>query len=266
MATTSAGRPAATALLCTSDAAKELEKLTSLPAGAVVRHRNEIMLDHAVVVLDLAPRLEGRRIARVRLGKLADLAVERGREEHRLAVGRDPADDPLDLRLEAHVEHAVRLVEDEDLDVVEGDHLPLDEVLKPPGRRDDDVRALEPLGLRPDWRAAVGDTDPDALRGSEGLDRVGHLERELPGRHEHESLGGLTVSGDPLDERDSESDCLARSGRRLCKDVASGERIGQNERLNAKRLDNVERRERLLHGRAYAKRVEGMLHVVVRLL
>ena len=60
----------------------------------------------------------------------------------------------------------------------------------------------------------------------------------------------------PLDERDPESECLARSGRRLCKDVTSGERIGQNERLNAKRLDDVERRERLLNGRAYAKRVE----------
>ena len=31
--TTSAGSPAATALLCTSDAAKELANLTPLPAG-----------------------------------------------------------------------------------------------------------------------------------------------------------------------------------------------------------------------------------------
>ena len=168
--------------------------------------------------------------------------------------------------LEAHVEHAVRLVEDEDLDVVERDHLALDEILKPARRRDDDVRALEALRLRPDRRTAVGDADPDALRGGEGLDRVGDLERELAGRHEHERLGGLAVSGDPLDERDPESECLARSGRRLCKDVTSGERIGQNERLDTKRLDDVERRERLLDGRAHAERVERMLHVVVRLL
>ena len=159
--------------------------------------------------------------------ELADFAVERGREEHRLAVLRHAADDALDLRAEAHVEHAVGLVEDEDLDVVERDHLALDEILKPARRRDDDVRALEPLRLRSDGRPAVGDADPDVLRGREGLDLVGHLERELPGRHEHEGLGGLAVSGDPLDERDPESDCLARSGRRLCKDVTSGERIGK---------------------------------------
>ena len=230
------------------------------------RHCDEIVLDDAVVVLDLAPRLEGRRIARVCLCELTDLAVERCREEHGLAVLRDPADDALDLRLEAHVEHAVGLVEDEDLDRVEREHLPLDEILKPARRRDDDVRALEALRLRSDGGAAVGDADPDALRRGEGLDRVGDLERELAGRYEDESLGGLAVAGDPLDERDPESDCLARSGRRLCKDVTSGERIGQNERLDTKRLDDVERRERLLHGRAYAKRVEGLLHVFVRLL
>ena len=54
-------------------------------------------------------------IVRVRPGELADGAVERGREEHRLAIVGDAAQDPVDLRLEAHVEHPVGLVEDEDL-------------------------------------------------------------------------------------------------------------------------------------------------------
>src|SRR5579864_5996952 len=233
---------------------------------AVVGHRDEVVLDDAVVVLDLAPRLEGRGIARVGHCELPDLAVERRGEEHRLPVLRDSADDALDLRAEAHVEHAVGLVEDEDLDAVERDQAPLDEVVKPTRCRDDDVRALEALRLRADRRAAVGDADADAVGTCEALDRVCHLERELPGRHEHESFRGLAVSSDPLDERDSESECLTRSGGRLCKDVPSGERIGQDERLDTKWLDNVERRERLLDGRAHAERVEGMLHVVVRLL
>ena len=37
-------------------------------------------------------------------------------------VARQPADDPVDLRLEAHVEHPVGLVEDEGADPVERDH------------------------------------------------------------------------------------------------------------------------------------------------
>ena len=63
--------------------------------------------------------LEAARVARVRAGELADLAVERGREEHRLALGGQPAEDLLHLRAEAHVEHAVGLVEHEDRDVVD---------------------------------------------------------------------------------------------------------------------------------------------------
>ena len=45
------------------------------------------------------------------------LAVEGRGEEQRLAVARAGGDDPVDGRAEAHVEHAVGLVEDEDLDV-----------------------------------------------------------------------------------------------------------------------------------------------------
>src|SRR3712207_8778791 len=42
--------------------------------------------------------VEARRAARVRAGELADLAVERGREEHRLPVPRQPAHELVDLR------------------------------------------------------------------------------------------------------------------------------------------------------------------------
>jgi hypothetical protein len=57
-------------------------------------------------------RLEAGRVVRVHPRQLADLAVERRREEHRLPFPWKPGDDPVDLRLEAHVEHAVSLVQD----------------------------------------------------------------------------------------------------------------------------------------------------------
>ena len=74
---------------------------------------------------------------RVRARQLADLAVERGREEHRLPVAREPPHDAVDLRLEAHVEHPVGLVEDEDLDGVEREQAAVEQVLQATGRRDE---------------------------------------------------------------------------------------------------------------------------------
>jgi hypothetical protein len=85
------------------------------------------------------------RVERVRRGELADLAVERRREEHRLALAGQALDDRVDLRLEAHVEHAVGLVEDEDPNRVELEQLSLGEVLEPARRCDDDVRVLRLL-------------------------------------------------------------------------------------------------------------------------
>ena len=51
-------------------------------------------------------------IARVGARLLAGRGLERRREEQRLAIARRPGDDPVDRRLEAHVEHPVGLVDD----------------------------------------------------------------------------------------------------------------------------------------------------------
>ena len=64
---------------------------------------------------------------------LARPRLERGGEEQRLSVLGDFPDDPVDLRLETHVEHPVRLVEDEDANRVEGDEPPLEEVVQATG-------------------------------------------------------------------------------------------------------------------------------------
>src|SRR5207247_8687132 len=94
------------------------------------------------------PSLEPSGVPRVGAGELPDLAVEGRREEHRLALLRKPADQSVDLRLEAHVEHAVRLVENEDSDAVERNEPALDEHLEEYGRRDGDVREAGPLRQR----------------------------------------------------------------------------------------------------------------------
>jgi len=75
-------------------------------------------------------------------------AVERGGEEHRLAVGgRDGHGDAVDLGLEPHVEETVGLVEHEDRDVLEAHAPALDQVVQPAGRCDDDLRPGGVAGL-----------------------------------------------------------------------------------------------------------------------
>jgi hypothetical protein len=82
-----------------------------------------------------------------------DVVRERGREHQVLALRRQQLDDPADVADEAHVQHAVGLVQDEDLHVAEIDGALAGVVEQAAGRRDDDLRAgLEgaDLGVEPD--------------------------------------------------------------------------------------------------------------------
>ena len=64
------------------------------------------------------------RIGLVVTDQVADVAVERRREQHRLVAAGAMAQDPLDLRREAVVGHAVGLVERDDLAFAEFDTSP----------------------------------------------------------------------------------------------------------------------------------------------
>src|SRR5205823_12211080 len=71
---------------------------------------------------------DARGAVGVRAGELADAAVERRREEHRLATARQTLDELVDRRLKAHVEHLVGLGEDEEPDARESDHPAIGEI------------------------------------------------------------------------------------------------------------------------------------------
>jgi hypothetical protein len=73
------------------------------------------------------------------LREAPDLVGERRREEEVLPTSREQGEDPADVADEAHVEHAVRFVEDEDLDAPEVDRPLLDVVEEAAGGRDDDL-------------------------------------------------------------------------------------------------------------------------------
>src|SRR5581483_2831933 len=76
-------------------------------------HRDETMVDLARATVRRQLAFEPSREVRVPACQLTDLAVERRGEEHGLALVSQPAHEPVDLRLEAHVQHAVGLVEHE---------------------------------------------------------------------------------------------------------------------------------------------------------
>ena len=106
------------------------------------------LLDEHRLLVDL---LDGRRLGRdldldgIRdeLGReLRDRRRHRRREEERLARLRELRDDALDVGKEPHVEHAVRLVEDKALDLVEIEDALRHQVDEPPRARDHRLGAL----------------------------------------------------------------------------------------------------------------------------
>ena len=85
--------------------------------------------------------LDAHRRVQELLRQLGDLRRHGGREEQRLAGEGQHLADALDVGNEAHVEHAVRLVDDEDLDRVEKQLAALAVVHQPARRRDQHVGA-----------------------------------------------------------------------------------------------------------------------------
>ena len=91
--------------------------------------------------------------------------------------------DRLEVLGEAHVEHLVGLVEDDDLDAVEPQAAALEVVDRAAGRRDDDVDAApQAAQLLADRLAAVDRQDAGAHLAAVLVERLGDLHRELAGR------------------------------------------------------------------------------------
>ena len=85
--------------------------------------------------------LDGRGVAEEPARERADVVGERGREQQVLPLRRQDVEDLADVADEAHVEHAIGLVEDEDLDRREVDGALAEVVEQAAGRGDDDIGA-----------------------------------------------------------------------------------------------------------------------------
>ena len=138
-------------------------------------------------VVPLIGDLDVGRVVQHAADDVGDVFGQRRREQQVLTLLGQVREDPADARPEAHVEHAVGLVEHEDLDLREVDVLALVQVDEAARGRDQDLdAALEPLDLRLVLHAA--DDDAGALTGVLADDRSDLLDllRELAGGRDHE--------------------------------------------------------------------------------
>ena len=196
--------------------------------------------------LGVARDLVEHGVGEIALDQAINGAVERGREEQRLAFRVRLVEDAPDGREEAHVRHAVGFVDHHSLDTVENQGALLHQVFQPTGTGNQNLHALAEralLGLVPD--AAVDREDTLAPNIGERLELTHDLRGEFTGRSENQRTRTARARRPhPLDDRRTERDRLARSGRGASTDVLARERIRDGCGLHRKRCGDASRNQR----------------------
>ena len=166
--------------------------------------------------------LDAHRIVQQAAGQTLDRIRHGGREQHRLAAFGQGGGNLLHVADEAHVEHAVRFVEDKDLDRVEPQVALVHQVDQPPRGGGQDVDALgQGPDLGTDGGAAEDDACAQAQVAAVGSDAVADLARQFAGRRQDQRLrlaaigfcGGLAaVFRQAMQQGQGESGGLAGAG------------------------------------------------------
>ena len=207
------------------------EHLALLGGGGVLAARG-VVDDELVDGLGggrLAGDLDADRVVQELLGDPGDLGRHGGGEEERLAGEGDELEDALDVGDEAHVEHAVGLVDDHDLHAGEHELAALEVVEEAAGGGDQDVdAAVDELVLVLEADAADEERHGELDVRGVFLELLGHLGGELAGRGEHEAArhaGAGAALGEVGDHRQHEGAGLAGAGLGDAEDVAAFERV-----------------------------------------
>ena len=181
----------------------------------------------------IAQHLAGQRRNRRRHGRA---------EEQGLATRRQLREDPPDLRQETHVQHPVRLVQHQMLDVPQPRVARAHVIHQPAGRRDDDVdAAAERVFLRPHADAPVDRRSRDRRVDGERVEVVQNLGRQLSGRSQDERLRRPPRPVDQsVNDGQQERGGLAASRLRARHHVAAVERRRNGLALNGGRTNEAE--------------------------
>ncbi len=211
-------------------------------------------------------RARGRRrldtdldgVALVGAAQLAETRRESRREEHGLALRGDRVEQHAHLLLEAHVEHAVRLVEHEVMDTRKIKAPPLEVIDRAARRRDDDVDPLfEREGLRtPRLTAADDEHAQPRVASAEATDLAGDLGAKLAGRAKHEGLETPRLELNALEQRNREGHGLAAAGVGLTDEVAAREEVRQTLALDRREFLETDLPEDLFERGLLEKSVE----------
>ena len=157
--------------------------------------------------------------------------------------GGDGVDDALHVRPEAHVEHAVGLVEHERVDLVQQDVALAEHVEQAAGGGDQEVDALaDALGLRVVRDAAEDGDDAAAAVGGQRLADLLDLAAQLAGRGDDEGRRMRLLAVDDhrlahvLEDGQHEGGRLAGARLGAAHDVAAGEHARDGMLLDRRRL------------------------------
>ena len=147
------------------------------------------------------------------------------------------AHDLLDILDEAHVEHLVGLVQNEETDLVQFERAAADVVQHTTGGSDDDIDApRQAAQLFAHRGASVDGRDREPPFAVVAQQLFCCLHGQFARRDEDDGLHSLRRMFDLLEYRQPESRRLARTGLGLCDDVVfSGEQTGNRKSLNGGR-------------------------------
>ncbi len=190
---------------------------------------------------------------------LDDALHRRGHRRHRHAGGIALAD----VVDEAHVEHAVGLVEHEEFDLVELEAVALHEVEQAAGGRDHDFDALhDRADLAAHRHAADRQRRGQPHVAAIGIEAVEDLSGQFAGRAQHQDAAGLrlrsnAVFQNAMQDGKREGCGLAGAGLRDADDVTAGQRGWNGLRLDRRRGEVIFFLERTGDGIGKAEILKG---------
>src|SRR5689334_4815520 len=172
---------------------------------------------------DLARDAYADGLVEMMLGDLGDARRDRRREERGLTLFGKRVENLLEVVGEAHVEHLVRFVEDDDLNLRQRQRAATDVIERATRRRDDDIDApAKRSKLLLDGLPAVYRKHTCSESLSIAMDCLRDLHGELARRHENDRAHvrrSRRRRADALQKRQRKGGGLSRSGGCLSEDV-----------------------------------------------
>ena len=201
------------------------------------RHRDRTLTDPLAFLILGADR-DLSRILEITLGQATDLRGHRRGEQHHLTLLRKLIEDPLHIVDEAHAEHFVRFIEHQAAQTAGVERALTHVVHHPAGGAHHHINpAPEGTDLGAEIRAAVHRQHLQmGMAGGIGLERFGHLHRQLPCGGEHEGLGCFLAALETLEQRQGKGCCFAGAGLGLTHQIAAEHQLGEGRLLNGGRF------------------------------